>query len=214
MSILTLDTTSLNATSNLMMALCGKFSFPAQQNIISGGGTVTPGSSNISETIPVSYELPVTIAGSFGVSQGSTYQHDDLKGAIQLNSIILNDGNLSRRKGDFTFNANTGTISMYPNLFYGQDDMLIRYAKYVNIAATTLSTLNTPIYFTNVATYDFTWTAALKAKYGDGADFSVEMLGDDGIYRVTIVSIIPDSITNTTSYHFDFGGVSTGRIIF
>lgn len=216
MSVLSLDTTSLNATSNLMMSLCGKFSFAAKQNIVSGGGTVTPGSSNISETIPVSYELPITIAGNSGDDAGYTYQNNDLKGAVQLNSIILNDSVITRRrgdKGDFTFNATTGVIDYTPNKFYGDDYLLIRYSKYVNIAATTEGTINTIITFTNVATYDLEWTAAYIAKYGNGADFSVEIL-INGVYRVVTCEIIPDSITNTTSYHFDFGGVSTGRIIF
>lgn len=71
---------------------------------------------------------------------------------------------------------------------------------------------NETIFFTNVATLTLPWNAARIANFGTSGNFLVEIIGDDGIPRNTFVEIIPDSIAATTSYHFDFGGLATGRI--
>lgn len=208
------DSISLLATSNFLMSICGKFRFLAQQNIVSDGGTIAPGGSGIITTGLVNYQLAATIGGSVGVIQGFTYQNDELKNAVQLNIFFLEDTTYQKNKGDFTFNYITGTINISPNKFVGGDHLVVFYSKYVNVSNVISAPINTIITFENVDSYDLAWTQELVGKYGSGADFSVEILGDDGIYRVTTVGITPNDINNTTSYHFDFGGTSSGRIIF
>lgn len=72
--------------------------------------------------------------------------------------------------------------------------------------------VNESILFENVSEYTLLWTTARITNYGVSGIFYVEIVGDDGIARNTTVEIIPNSIINTTSYHFDFGGTATGRI--
>ena len=71
---------------------------------------------------------------------------------------------------------------------------------------------NETISFAGVSELTLQWDILRKAKYGDSGKFYVEIVGDDGIARNVTVEIIPNSLSNTTSYHFDFGGISTGRI--
>ncbi len=211
---MSLDAVSLLATSNYMISLCGWFKFLAEQNIVSGGGSIAPGGSGVITTGLINYQLAATIQGSTGSLQGATFQSDELIGAVQLNIFFLEDTTYQKNKGDFTFNYVTGTISISPNQFTGGDHLVVFYSKYANVSNVVSSPINTIVSFEDVDSYDLPWTQELIAKYGQGADFSVEIVGDDGVTRVTYISPIPNDINNTTSYHFDFGGVSTGRIIF
>jgi hypothetical protein len=63
------------------------------------------------------------------------------------------------------------------------------------------------------ATLNLPWTPQRITNFGAAGSFTVEILGSDGKYRVTLVEIVPDNIINTTEYDFDFGGIQTGRII-
>lgn len=75
------------------------------------------------------------------------------------------------------------------------------------------SGLNEIITFVNVATLTIPWNGTRKARFGNAAVFYVEILGDDGIYRPTIVEVKPDSIISTNSYSIDFGGLASGRVV-
>jgi hypothetical protein len=73
--------------------------------------------------------------------------------------------------------------------------------------------INEPILFTNVATLDLPWNGTRIAKYGPQGAFMIEIKGDDGILRGNYgVEITSDDDVNPTNYHFDFGGISSGRI--
>lgn len=69
--------------------------------------------------------------------------------------------------------------------------------------------------FDSVADITILWTEDRKAKFGDVAQLTVEMLDADGVLRLQQgLEILPDSLVNTSSYHIDFGGgVQTGRVI-
>lgn len=75
------------------------------------------------------------------------------------------------------------------------------------------SGLNEIVPFTNLLTLTLAWNATRKARFGDAGVFLVEILGEDGVYRPAGVESVPNSIINTTSYAFDFGGLASGRII-
>ena len=149
------------------------------------------------------------------VSGTSTYTPVDPVGslinAIDLNYIIISNTIYSIKAGDFTFDSVFGTIDISPLVFSTGSNVIIPFAKYINTAA---SAVNDPIYFNNVSSYRLYWTAELIAIYGSGGEFSVEILGDDGKYRVTDVEIMPDTLPDTTYYDFNFNILSTGRIIF
>lgn len=72
---------------------------------------------------------------------------------------------------------------------------------------------NEVIPFSNVATLTLPWNSIRKNRFGDAAVIIVEILGEDGKYRQSNVEIVPDSVSNTTSYSIDLGGPSTGRLI-
>lgn len=76
-----------------------------------------------------------------------------------------------------------------------------------------LSGKNEVIPFGPVSTVTIPWNSTRKARFGDAAVFQVELIGEDGKYRKTEVEIIPNNITNTTSYAFDLGAVLSGRVI-
>jgi hypothetical protein len=70
------------------------------------------------------------------------------------------------------------------------------------------------ITFNNQSQIVISWNAARKAKFGANADFIIETLDDDGKYRRQYgLEIIADSISNTTSFTIDLGGVNkSGRL--
>lgn len=76
-----------------------------------------------------------------------------------------------------------------------------------------LSGKNEIITFDNISTLIIPWTAARKARFGNAAVFQIELMGEDGKYRVTYVQLVPDDILNTTQYTADLGGLSNGRVI-
>lgn len=207
---------ALKATSNYLWELMGKYGIGAMKYTGGGMGVIVPGGTGIVGTGKIPYKLEVTITGDLGVDQGSIYQNNELINAVDLYDFLINNTVFQRNMGSFTFNFTTGTINIAPLKFFGQDKLVIEYSKFINTSSTVPGQpLNTVIYFTDVAEYDLLWTPSYIAQYGKGADFSVEILDPDtGVYSVTIVSISPNDINETTTYHFDFGGVSTGRIIF
>lgn len=72
--------------------------------------------------------------------------------------------------------------------------------------------INEIIPFTNLSEMVLPWNGTRIAKYGSKGVFFVEITGDDGITRPINPEIIPNNVNNPTSYHFDFGGVSSGTI--
>jgi hypothetical protein len=72
---------------------------------------------------------------------------------------------------------------------------------------------NEVIPFSNVSTLTIPWNNTRKNRFGDAAVMYVEILGEDGKYRQSTVEIVPNNTINTTSYSFDLGGPSTGRVI-
>lgn len=75
------------------------------------------------------------------------------------------------------------------------------------------STVNEIVNFAGVTELTLDWTEERVTNFGAAGVFQVEIVSDDDQVRVTTVEIKPDNILATTSYHFDFGGVATGRII-
>lgn len=71
---------------------------------------------------------------------------------------------------------------------------------------------NETILFNDVASLDIPWTSQRIAKFGVSGSFYTELYNIDGTVRRTDVEAEPDSITDTTNYHFDFTDISTGRI--
>lgn len=71
------------------------------------------------------------------------------------------------------------------------------------------------ILFSNQATLTVAWNAERKQKFGDAAQFVIELLGEDEQYRVQYgLEIKPNSISNTTSYAIDLGGgLQSGRLV-
>lgn len=72
--------------------------------------------------------------------------------------------------------------------------------------------INELIQFTNLSELVVPWNGTRIAKYGPTGDFMVMIIQDDGKARPVFVEIIPNDVNNPTSYHFDFGGVSSGTI--
>lgn len=75
-----------------------------------------------------------------------------------------------------------------------------------------LTAINETIDFTNLSELVLPWNGTRIAKYGRKGSFLVEIIGPDAIMRATNVEIIASDPSNPTSYHFDFGGVSSGTI--
>lgn len=80
-------------------------------------------------------------------------------------------------------------------------------------SSTSNSGLNEVISLTNVSTYTLQWNATRKARFGDFGVFQVWILYEDGKWRPTGVEAIPNDPDEPTQYSFDFGGLSTVRII-
>lgn len=87
-----------------------------------GGGGVVSGYVPFSFGVIVG--LPNAPAGGF-----STWQSDSLKGALNLNSFILQDTNYTLVSGDFKFDSVTGTIDISPNTFFAGDALTGIYFK-------------------------------------------------------------------------------------
>lgn len=74
--------------------------------------------------------------------------------------------------------------------------------------------LNEIIPFTNVTNLTIAWNGTRKARFGNAASIYIELLGPDGKYRFTPgLEVVPNNISNTTSYAIDFGGLATGRVV-
>lgn len=76
-----------------------------------------------------------------------------------------------------------------------------------------ISGKNEVIPFINVTSIIIAWNNTRKLRFGDAAVMTVEILGPDGKYRPTSVEIVPNNISNTTSYAIDLGGLASGRVI-
>jgi hypothetical protein len=78
----------------------------------------------------VPYSLSV-IAGmpDAPVNGSSVYQTNRLKGAMNLDFMILNDTYWTIIAGDFTFDSNEGVIDISPNIFYTGDTLVTNYFK-------------------------------------------------------------------------------------
>lgn len=68
------------------------------------------------------------------------------------------------------------------------------------------------IIFNNLSVLTIAWDSTRQARFGVPS-FVIETKDDDGKYRVKYgLEIYPDSISNTTSYQIDLGGISvSGR---
>lgn len=94
----------------------------------SGSGGSSSGGSSTSGYVPFSFGVIVGVTGA-PVNNSSIWQSDALKGALNINYVILNDTTLTLAKGDFTFDSVTGTISIAPNKFFDGDVLVGNYFK-------------------------------------------------------------------------------------
>ena len=109
--------------------------------------TVTVDNSNICEVTssacssgsttprltPFKVAVLVPAAASTGLpTPGSTSsQSDVLIGGVNLEWIIVNNGNESKNLNQFTFNSTTGTIDRSPNVFFEGDSIIVDFNKMV-----------------------------------------------------------------------------------
>lgn len=81
--------------------------------------------------VPFSFGVIVGLANT-PADNSSTWQNNSLKGALNLNYLILNDTTLTLAQGDFSFNSDTGTISLNNgNRFFTGDTLVGNYFKKV-----------------------------------------------------------------------------------
>ncbi|MEO7048774.1 MAG: hypothetical protein ABI091_25960 [Ferruginibacter sp.] len=92
------------------------------------GGGNSGGGSVVSGYVPFSFGVIVGVPNA-PVDGSSAWQNDALKGALNLNSFILQDTNYTLVSGDFTFDTATGTIDISPNKFFGGDALTGIYFK-------------------------------------------------------------------------------------
>lgn len=122
---------TLTATSNYLLALCGKYAFEAQV-IINGGSGVTPivpvnpntGYSWARITTQVDGNSGSPIAGEF------TYQNDELIGALYVTIINVNNVPENILDGQFSFNSLTGTVTR-TNEWFSNDILIMDFVKLV-----------------------------------------------------------------------------------
>lgn len=169
--------------------------------------------------------LPFDIAKKVDGQPGSpiagltTYQNDDLINASGVVAIIVNNGNENIEDGNFTFDSTTGTIDRSPNVWVGAGggytgDSLIMY--FTKNIAPPIVPVNPSIQveFTNETELDIPWTNELILLRGKGGKFDVYEDDGNGSFILTFVPVTTDSLTNPTNYHFNFGGPTTGVIVF
>jgi len=89
--------------------------------------------SNTPRLTPFKLAVLVPAAASTGLpTPGSTsWQSDVLIGAVNLEWIIVNNGNESKNLNQFTFNSTTGTIDRSPNVFFEGDSIIVDFNKMV-----------------------------------------------------------------------------------
>lgn len=88
-------------------------------------------------TIPVltpfqiAVTVPATETDGLPVPGATTYQLEVLKNALNLEYIIVNDANESRKLLKFTFDSATGTIDRSPNIWFAGDVLIANFNKMV-----------------------------------------------------------------------------------
>jgi hypothetical protein len=97
---------------------------------INDGSSSIPASTN-EGYVPYSFGVIVGLPGA-PVNNTSSWQSDSLKGALNLNSFILDNTNYTIVAGDFTFDSATGTISLTSNKFFEGTTMAGNYFKKVS----------------------------------------------------------------------------------
>ncbi len=77
------------------------------------------------------FTLAVKVDGGAGhpVNGQSTYQNNILKGALDVNYLFLAKQIFTILDGDFSFDAETGTVDISPNQFFTGDTLIINYNK-------------------------------------------------------------------------------------
>lgn len=101
---------------------CGGAMFPTEpssgtssptQTITSSGGTSTPPVTNNQQYIPLSIAVIAGAGAGSPIVGGNVYQNDKLKGAIGVDSIIVNNNTELKIKGEFVLDTVAGTITRY-----------------------------------------------------------------------------------------------------
>lgn len=92
---------------------------------VSGNGSGTASSDGY---VPYSFGVIVGVPGA-PIQGSSSWQNDALKGALNLNYVILNDTTLTLAKGDFSFDSTDGIIDISPNEFFDGDVVVGNYFK-------------------------------------------------------------------------------------
>jgi hypothetical protein len=95
------------------------------------GSSVTEIINNTTIINRTAFVLSVKVDGQTGhpVAGQSTYQNNILRNATDLEYLFLAKQTFTKLDGDFTFDATTGTISIYPNVFTEGDSLIANYNK-------------------------------------------------------------------------------------
>jgi hypothetical protein len=78
---------------------------------------------------PYSLSKKVGIDGDAPVAGQTYFQHNDLKGAFDIDFIIVNNMIESAKMGGFIFDSNLGKIDRSPNEFFTEDTVVVPYNK-------------------------------------------------------------------------------------
>lgn len=94
--------------------------------------------SSVSVTQPIvrdkiltPFQIPVVAGIGSGPASGqSVYQNDALKGALNLNYILVDSTTYTKLAGDFTFDSVAGIIDISPNQWFNQV-LIVPFDKYI-----------------------------------------------------------------------------------
>lgn len=79
----------------------------------------------------IAVKVPATETAGLPIPGLTTYQHDSLIGALNLEYIIVNNANETRQLLQFDFNNVTGTIDRDPNVWFEGDVLIVNFNKMV-----------------------------------------------------------------------------------
>lgn len=75
--------------------------------------------------------VPEAIIAGLPIAGQTTFQNDVLIGAVNLEYIIVNNNNESKKMGNFTFNSATGIIDRIPNIWFAGDVLIVNFNKMI-----------------------------------------------------------------------------------